>query len=74
MLSVHCCVGVAWHVLSGLVADRAVIELVCEFYVGLLLVVFPVAVAVCDVRGLVMQRSVVHNAGLVVVDHRLVAN
>jgi hypothetical protein len=56
------------------VADGAVIELVCEFYVGLLLVVFPVAVAVCDVRGLVMQRSVVHNAGLVVVDHSLVAN
>jgi hypothetical protein len=26
------------------------------------------------VRGLVMQRSVVHNAGLVVVDHSLVAN
>jgi hypothetical protein len=56
------------------VADGAVIELVCEFYVGLLLVVFPVTVAVCDVRGLVMQGRVVHNAGLVVVDHRLVAN
>ena len=74
MLSVHCCVGVTWHILSGLVADGAMIELVCELDVGLLLVVLPVAVAVCDVRSLVVQRGVVNNAGLVVVDHGLVAN
>ena len=74
MLSVHCCVGVTWHILSGLVADGAMIELVCELDVGLLLVVLPVAVAVCDVRSLVVQRRVMNNAGLVVVDHGLVAN
>jgi hypothetical protein len=67
-------VGVARYILSGLVAYGTVVELMCEFNMGLLLVIFIVLVLVGDVGYIMVDGRVVHNTGLVVMDHGVVTS